>query len=75
MFTTLLLATALQAVPAAAPALEADKKICRRVVATGSIMPRTKCRTRTEWAALDAAANEAAERAIDQRNNRLVGTR
>jgi hypothetical protein len=75
MFTTLLLATVLQAVPAAPPAPDTEKKVCRRVVATGSIMPRTKCRTKAEWAALDTAATEAAEHAIDQRNNRLVGTR
>lgn len=73
MFTTLLLVSALQA--ATAPAPDAEKKVCRRVVSTGSIMPRTKCRTKAEWAALDAAANQAAEQVIGQRNNRLVNTR
>jgi len=26
-----------------------DMKICRREVATGSVMPKTVCRTRAEW--------------------------
>lgn len=31
-----------------------EKKLCRREEVTGSIMPRSTCRTKAEWAAIDA---------------------
>lgn len=55
---------------AAAPAPEAksDKKICRMVAQTGSILLRKKyCLTREEWAKLSAATSDRAARAMDQR--------
>lgn len=49
-----------------------EKKICRRVIATGSVMARTTCRTKAEWDALSARGRSDAERQINQermRNN------
>lgn len=43
-------AYAQDAAPAAAePAPNKDKKVCRRQVATGSVMPKSVCRTVAEW--------------------------
>lgn len=50
---------------AAAPAADGDKKVCRRVETTGSIMPNKRvCRKKSEWAALDRVNNDNAERAM-----------
>lgn len=43
---------AAQVTPAAAPG---DKKVCRRVEVTGSMMPERVCRTRAQWAAVNDA--------------------
>ena len=73
MLTAILLATALQAAsaqPAAAPEKpKAEKKICRRDVATGSIMAMRTCRTQTEWSQIDAAAADVTAEALRQRAN------
>ncbi|WP_404335112.1 hypothetical protein AB2M62_15275 [Sphingomonas sp. MMS12-HWE2-04] len=51
------------AVPAAAQdaAPKPEKKICRAVQTTGSIMAKRDCRTKAEWEAV-AKANEKANR-------------
>ncbi len=71
MLTTLLLATMLQASPAqpAAEKPKPEKKICRRDVATGSIMAMRTCRTQTEWSQVDAAAADVTAEALRQRAN------
>ncbi|WHU02225.1 MULTISPECIES: hypothetical protein [unclassified Sphingomonas] len=69
----MLCALAVVAAPAIAqdaPAAEgkSDKKICRMVAQTGSILLRKKyCLTREEWAKLSAATSDRANRAMDQR--------
>lgn len=65
MLTALLLAVAFQTAPAPAPAPE--KKICRRDVATGTIMPKRTCRTRAEWAQIDAATATMTDQTMRQR--------
>jgi hypothetical protein len=57
-------------VPVAKPAKE--KKICRRDVATGSIMPRSVCRTRAEWDALTAQGQTDLDRARDDQQSRAM---
>lgn len=73
MLTSLLLAVALQvpvAQPTPAPATpKTEKKICRRSVATGSIMAMRTCRTQTEWSQVDADAADATAEALRQRAN------
>jgi len=51
----------------AAPALAKDakpenpnKKVCRRDMETGSIIPTSVCHTRAEWAAIDQAHSKEA---------------
>ena len=70
LFLTLAAQTAAQAPPP-----PPEKKICRREVATGSIMPKRTCRTQGEWAQIDAATRAAAQRDLDDRNNRSMSTR
>lgn len=43
-----------------------EKKICRRAVATGSVMARMTCHTKAEWDALSARGRSDAERQINQ---------
>lgn len=51
---------------AAATPKAAEKKICRRQVATGSVMARMTCRTKAEWDALTARGQADLERAQEQ---------
>ncbi len=44
----------------------AEKKVCRREEATGSIMGKRVCHTKSEWAAIDVAN----ARAMEEFNNR-----
>ena len=37
---------------------DSQKKVCKRVETTGTILPKRDCRTKAEWAAI-AKANEA----------------
>jgi hypothetical protein len=47
---------------AATPA-DGDKKMCRKIETTGSIMPAKRvCRTKSEWAQIDRANGNNAER-------------
>ena len=64
VFATLLLAGTLQADEAPKAKEPAEQKICRRGKETGSRLraPRT-CRTRAEWAEIDAAAQRGFENA------------
>lgn len=48
-------ATASAPATAAAPPAK-EKKVCRREQLIGSIMPTRTCRTQSEWAAIDRAA-------------------
>lgn len=43
-----------------------EKKICRRVVATGSVMARKTCHTKAEWDAMSARGQADAQRQINQ---------
>ena len=55
----------------AAP-VDPDKKICRRDVATGSVMTKRICHTKAEWDAMSAQAAKDRDRVLDQeraRNN------
>ena len=65
-------ASAQQAAPAAAPVKE--KKVCRREMETGSIMPKSTCRTKAEWAAIDQANADAADKFGDTRRRSGSGT-
>jgi hypothetical protein len=64
-------AVAQQAAPApdasATPAAKPDKKICRMVDATGSIMGKRECHTKDEWRAISDANADRAARALDNR--------
>lgn len=64
--------------PAAAPTptvkVAKEKRICRRDVSTGSIMPRSVCRTKSEWDAITAQSLSELDRARDdQRSRGMVG--
>lgn len=41
---------------------EAERKICKREVSTGSIMARQTCHTKAEWAQLEARGKSDLER-------------
>ncbi len=51
---------------------DADRPICRRVVATGSVMGRRVCRTRTEWDAISARGQSDMRRTQDQDRSRSM---
>lgn len=57
------LATAAPTVASAKP--EKVKKVCRRAIDTGSIMPRSTCRTPAEWEAMTARSQDALQAARD----------
>ena len=60
--------------PSSTPAPAAEKKFCRREVATGSMMPgKPVCHTKAEWNAIDTANSENAQGALSRRNNRMNG--
>ena len=44
---------------------EKVKKVCRRAIDTGSIMPRSTCRTPAEWEAMTARSQDALQAARD----------
>ena len=49
-----------------------EKKVCRRVVITGSITPKRTCHTQAEWNAL-AKANEDSVRQMQDDSRRMGG--
>ena len=60
----MLLALAMMAVQAPATAAEPvkEKKICKYVLSTGSILERRQCRTKSEWAEIAKRNQENADR-------------
>ncbi len=67
---TILLALAVQSatpVPTPAPAPAPEKKQCRRLETTGSIMAKQTCHTTSEWAAIDGAHKVQMEQYRDRR--------
>ena len=48
---------------------QAEKKVCRVVAATGSIMRNRICKTKAEWAMIDGINAENAARAMDTRSS------
>ena len=60
-------ALAQQATPTPAPDAKPEKKICRMVDTTGSIMGKRECHTKEEWRAISDANAERAGRALDNR--------
>ena len=56
--------------PAAPPK---EKKICRSEVMTGSIMPKSICHTKAEWAQIDAT-NAADARQFADRPRSSIGS-
>ncbi len=73
-----LLAVAPAASQAAAPGKatadkpDAEKKICKREVATGSIMSRRICHTRAEWDQLEAKGKADLDRARAMERSRSL---
>jgi hypothetical protein len=55
------------------PAPPAEKKLCRSLEVTGSIMPKRTCHTKAEWAQIDAA-NAADTRQFADRPRASIGT-
>ncbi len=80
MLTALIFAALQAAAPQAATPEKpkAEKKICRRDAATGSIMTMRTCRTQSDWAQIDGAAADVTAEALRQRANAgtsMVSTR
>ena len=61
---------AAQETPAPAPAPAPDKKICRTITPTGSIMGKKFCLTRAEWKKLNQINADNAETGLDGRRLR-----
>jgi hypothetical protein len=59
-------------VPAAAqsgaegPATDQEKVICKKVVKTGSVMPKRTCLTKAKWDAIEESSQEDLQRVRDQ---------
>ena len=60
-------ATPAAAAPATTAAAAPEKKICRSMVMTGSIMGKRSCRTNAEWAKLQRSTDDAWETARGKR--------
>jgi len=73
VFVTALLALstpalAQEAAPSPAPAAPVkEKKICRPVAVTGSIMTKRQCHSAAEWSQIDGVNGDDAKRALDRR--------
>ena len=62
-----LVASGARAEDAPAPAKpEKEKKLCRRIEDTGSIVPKRVCHTESEWAVIDAQNEKGAGEAFSQ---------
>jgi hypothetical protein len=60
--------------PDSAQTAAPEKKICKRDVATGSVMPKRVCRTRAEWDAMTERSQQDLEkRLMDDRSRGMVG--
>lgn len=55
----------------AAAAKPAEKKVCRNIVPTGTIMARRFCLTKTEWARLNDINEKSASIALNRRGGAL----
>jgi hypothetical protein len=53
----------------ASTAAPADKKICRRITPTGTMLPRRFCLTKTEWTELHRRNAEDADSSLSRRVN------
>jgi len=69
------------AAPAAAAATQTaqasadpSKKVCRRMMQTGSLQPTRVCSTPEQWAEFDKRSKEGAERFDEQRRASGLGT-
>ena len=51
-----------------------SKKVCRRMMQTGSLQPQRVCSTAEEWAEFDRRSKEGAERVDEQRRASGLGT-
>ena len=68
----MLLALAMLAtVQPAAPATTAnpEKKICKSVAKTGTVMRKRECHTRSEWALIAERNRESADRVMQERDS------
>jgi hypothetical protein len=54
-----------------AAAAKPDRKICKNIVPTGSIMPKRFCLTKAEWKKLDEIHDQGSAEAF--RNKRSIG--
>jgi hypothetical protein len=58
-----------------APKPAKEKKVCKREIATGSVMPKVTCRTKAEWDAISARGQSDLDRTRDmERSRSAVGT-
>jgi hypothetical protein len=57
--------------PAANVSVAADQKICKREIATGSVMPKRTCKTQAEWDAITAASKDSLDKRLN--NDRSGG--
>jgi len=49
-----------------------EKKICRRAIATGSVMTKVTCRTKAEWDAITARSQSDLQRTLEQERSRAT---
>ena len=68
MFLALALVAAVQNT-ATTTSTEPEKKICRQVQSTGSIMRKRECHTKSEWGAISERNKQNTERAIQERDS------
>ena len=59
---------------AAAPSkdMSAEKKVCRREIPTGSIMPKRFCKTQKEWDDLSASGQDTMKQ-VKERSSSTMG--
>ena len=69
------LPVAAQTADSAKPAPKKEKKVCRRLDQTGSILgSRPTCHTKSEWASIDAANSKNTDKTMDS-SRRIGGSR
>jgi hypothetical protein len=61
--------------PAAKPSknMAEEKKVCRREIPTGSIMPKRFCKTQKEWDELSASGQETVKQ-VREKSSATMGT-
>lgn len=66
----LLILSLSQQIPAEPVSPPPEKKLCRRVMTTGTMMPNKRvCHSAGEWTQIDAATKAATDQALEQRRN------